>query len=210
MLFDTKDTSCVIGSPSLPYGCGFRPGDSVQRHRGRLHGIAYRRKQGVPAARAQDERPRPVQLGPPREVLRRHAHVGLPWARLVRHPRRPRAPLRGSMGRQAPPRRPLRPQGREVRQKRRRSWLVPNQLLRERGAARGSASCGVSRRVAAIASRKVVYAPPRGGEPPPDATPPSASCRTPPGRPPARPRGRRAWGPGPLAAPSLAPGSCGR
>lgn len=48
------------------------------RHRGRLHGIAYHCKQGVPPARAQDERPQPLQLEPLREVLRRHACLGLP------------------------------------------------------------------------------------------------------------------------------------
>lgn len=48
------------------------------RHRGRLHGIAYHCKQGVPPARAQDERPQPLQLEPLREVLRRHARLGLP------------------------------------------------------------------------------------------------------------------------------------
>ena len=35
-------------------------------------------KQGVPPARAQDERPQPLQLEPLREVLRRHACLGLP------------------------------------------------------------------------------------------------------------------------------------
>ncbi len=48
------------------------------RHRGRLHGIAYRCKQGEPPARAQDERPQPLQLEPLREELRRHACLGLP------------------------------------------------------------------------------------------------------------------------------------
>ncbi len=43
-----------------------------------LHGIAYHCKQGVPPARAQDERPQPLQLEPLREVLRRHACLGLP------------------------------------------------------------------------------------------------------------------------------------
>lgn len=38
----------------------------------------YHCKQGVPPARAQDERPQPLQLEPLREVLRRHACLGLP------------------------------------------------------------------------------------------------------------------------------------
>ena len=120
------------------------------RHRGRLHGIAYHCKQGVPPARAQDERPQPLQLEPLREVLRRHACPGLPeltsFGTLIDFVRF--CAERWGDRRLEASHYDLK-RVKSVRNCAAHGSCLIN-CFAERGAARGSASSGVSRRVAAV------------------------------------------------------------
>ena len=119
-------------------------------HRGRLHGIAYHCKQGVPPARAQDERPQPLQLEPLREVLRRHAA----WAFLELTSFGTLIDFVRFCARRWGDRRFEASHYDLKRVKSVRNCAAHGSCLincfAERGAARGSASSGVSRRVAAV------------------------------------------------------------